>query len=214
MQTQRNLAKIWVEWTAATLIGYIVGILAILPWMINFAYSEQESSVSGLIGGAVLGAVLGLGQWLILRRYTTHSLGWIVLTLAGATLGLAVGVWLGEILPLNIAWTAARGAPGLPWIAIVQSSITGAMLGIGLGGAQWLLLRRTVNNAAFWIVGNAVAWLLALALGAAFTESIGVLGALFVTGLTGGLITGLVLQKLLQTARTSPPALRFAPGIE
>ncbi len=97
-------------------------------------------------GFLLAGVMIGIAQWLILRNYikikkTTwwilaSSLGWIAGLIAWGLFGEAVYYW----------WDLPR----MP--------INGAMIGAGLGLAQWFILRRQFRHAGWWVLTNAVAW--------------------------------------------------------
>lgn len=192
-----NAKRLWLEWTIATLVGYSVGTLAILPWLVGAAYAAQPTLWSGLVGGGVLGIGLGVAQWLILRRHTSQARRWWLLaTIVGAALGLACGLALADLLVLSTFTPATRDAAALvmPWRAAMQAGITGAVFGLVLGGAQWLALRRSRPIGGEWIAASGLGWLVGMGLGAALAAVISVLGALLVTGVISGVITGFALQ--------------------
>lgn len=196
-QRQANAKGLWLEWTVATLVGYGVGMLAILPWMVGAAYAAQPTLWNGLVGGGVLGVALGVAQWLVLRRHSFQARGrWFVATIVGATLGLACGLSLADLLVLPTFTPATRSAAGpvMPWRAAMQASLTGAVFGLLLGGAQWLGLRRSRPIGGGWITASGLGWMVGMGLGATLAAVISVLGALLITGLISGVITGFALQ--------------------
>src|SRR4051812_46404549 len=92
---------VWLEWALATLIGYVVGTLAVLPLAVQLAYAAQPPWLSGAVGGAVLGAAVGGAQWLVLRRNGQGADGWWVLaSVVGGVLGLTLGAALSDALAM------------------------------------------------------------------------------------------------------------------
>jgi hypothetical protein len=123
-----------------------------------------------------IGVALGFLQWFILQNRIRNSGWWIPATIIGWTLGSII---------------ALIAAPeGLDVIA-------GLVIGATTGIAQWLVLRREVNWAGWWIVMNIVAWTTGLAL----------LPGLILTVIMAGLITGFALILLLEY----PKAEGFRP---
>jgi hypothetical protein len=53
-----------------------------------------ERVVSGALGGALAGAVIGVAQWLVLRRYMRVGPEWVLATALGVALGDALGALL------------------------------------------------------------------------------------------------------------------------
>lgn len=195
---QDKLGRLWLEWALATMVGYGVGTLAVLPFAVQLAYAAQPAWLVGAVGGAVLGIAIGGAQWLVLRRHGLAAGGWWVLaSLVGAAIGLALGTALADSLAPAAARppdreTAAR-------LALVQAAIsagvTGAVFGLAVGAAQWLVLRAPGGLSAWWIAANGLGWMAALGLGAALAEQVTVLGALVPAGAAAGVITGLALQR-------------------
>ena len=73
----------------------------------------------------------------------------------------------------------------------------GAVVGLGLGSAQWLVLRRHVRSAGWWILANSLGWLAGLSLGSGITDSVGIPGNLLVVRVVSGAATGGMLSYLL-----------------
>jgi hypothetical protein len=130
----------------------------------------------------------------------------------GAVLGGTQWLLLRQEVPLTTRWiifTALGFALGAFF------DVTFAGLGVGL--AQWLLLRNVLNKAGWWPVINAVAWLIGYlignVLGAAvnqFTNSI-TLAAVAIWGVSGaifGALTGAMLLWLLRENRLLLDGLR------
>lgn len=79
-----------------------------------------------------------------------------------------------------------------------NASITGVVVGLLLGSAQWLALRRAIPSAGWWIIASGLGWLLGIGLGAALAAQLSTVGALLVTGVVDGVITGFSMQQLVQ----------------
>ncbi|MCC6456844.1 MAG: hypothetical protein IT328_17950 [Caldilineaceae bacterium] len=198
MYMQRETQRMWGEWTVATLAGYAVGILAILPGVVGLAYAAQPEMLIGLVSGAVIGGALGIAQWLVLRRYTEVPFWWILACIVGSMIGLSIGMALGDSLALPAVRAATREAAAstLPWRVVLQAGLSGLLLGVMLGAAQWLVLRSALRSANWWILASGLGWMLGLGLGAAIAEFSNVLIAVLLTGAIGGAITGWALQQL------------------
>jgi hypothetical protein len=107
---------------------------------------------TAVLAGAVAGIVLGVAQWLALRR-----IGADVRWIAATAVGLAVG--------LGLAYAIFGYGDTVGDLAVV-----GAVSGLGVGIAQWWVLRGLVNGSLAWIPATAAAW----ALGWTVTTAIGV----------------------------------------
>jgi hypothetical protein len=116
-----------------------------LIWLINlgvdagFWSTTQDSTVEGL--GFLIGFALVLAsvQWYLLRGFLPRAWLWFIATGAGVLLGgLAIGLSLGR-------------ASVQTWDPILIMAAVLLPLGLALGLAQWLYLRRFLPN-AFWII--------------------------------------------------------------
>lgn len=185
-------------WWCASFVGFPVG--GVIAEAIIGPIDEIWSAVAA---GAVAGSAIGAAQWLALRvsgyeaaasglfvRWT-GLLAWTALTGAGLALGLGLGVAIFDY-----------------GTSVGDLAILGAVSGLGVGAAQWLLLRDHLGAGFLWIPGLAVLW----ALGWTITTSIGVdveskwavfgaSGALTVTVLSGGLLWVLSRVGSRQEAR-------------
>jgi hypothetical protein len=130
----------------------------------------------GWIFGAILlpelalvatGLVIGILQWVVLRQYLRRA-GWWILASA---VGWAGGWW--------IVFAVAPQEIGV---------LTEPLLGAAMGTLQWLVLRRTLRQAGWWIVVSALGWTVALT---------GLTGQL-VVGAVVGAVTGIALELLLR----------------
>ncbi len=157
-------------------------------------------AMSAALGGLLAGAVIGTGQWLVLRGYLGIDLTWVVATASG----LALGNTLGAIL---------TGAG----TEITDLLYIGFAAGVCVGAAQWTLLRERLRLAGLWVLVLALAW----PLGWTTTWSIGVdvslgyavfgaIGALVFAAFTGVALL-LMVRSLVRTPATES-AEKSSPG--
>ncbi|MCS6994880.1 MAG: formylglycine-generating enzyme family protein, partial [Anaerolineales bacterium] len=178
---ERRIWWLWPAWILATGVG--MGLAGgIGYWLLSGSGGIFARLVAGLLGGALL----GLAQWLVVRRHLSSSGWWIVLTAGAFSL-----CWWGSVW--SVWW----------WILI------GGML----GAAQWFLLRRAHARALWWVpvcaAGHAAAWLILTILGGLSYDGISVVIWSLAGGLFG-LINGWLLVLLLRGGQKSQPAGRTA----
>jgi hypothetical protein len=171
--------RFWAGWGLAFL-GFPLGGLAATALV-----SGITTPLEGVIGGAATGAVIGLAQWLVLRRRLALTPWWIAATAAGMGAGLGLGIALlgtdtaGSTLPLR-----------------------GLVTGAGIGLAQFALLRGSTARAFVWPLvvacGWSIGWLVTRAAGIDLAADWPVFGAS--GALTFQLLTGLALAWLLPQA--------------
>jgi hypothetical protein len=96
-----------------------------------------------VLGLAVVMAVFGAAQWLVLRPYLARAAAWGAVT--------AVTLWVGGSL-IEIAFASG--------IAETLSIAVGALLfGPGCGIGQYLLLRRQAQRAGWWVLAWSLNWI-------------------------------------------------------
>ncbi len=138
-------------------------------------------------------------QWVVVT-----TMGWILggILVAGIDLlatGIAIGVLQGFILQHRIAkawqWmvaTAAGWALGsliiIGFLPAALDFLGGVILGLTCGLAQWIILRKEVHWAGWWIPISIAAW----------TTGMTLLPGFFLTGMLAGAITGIALELLLR----------------
>jgi hypothetical protein len=99
-----------------------------------------DSVVAALVGGALVGGVVGLAQWAVLRQIVRPW--WIAVTAAAVSLGLAATAALGLV-------STERG----DLLAI------GAVVGVAVGIAQSFLMPTSLR--VRWAVAVSVLWTIA-----------------------------------------------------
>jgi hypothetical protein len=121
------------------------------------------------------GVGAGLVQWAVLYRRMPKAWRWILATAIGWLIGLAI------IIPV---------------VPAGMGVLSGMVIGAAVGTAQWLLLRRQVHWAGWWIPVSALAWATSLSLAPA-SSSI-VLPRILLAGVMPSVMTGVTLGLLVQ----------------
>jgi hypothetical protein len=117
-----------------------------------------------------VGLAIGILQWFVLQRRFQKAWQWILATTAGLTTGAVI--------------TYAA-------IPVEMDFLAGVLIGVTTGSAQWLILRREVQWAGWWIAINVIAW----------TTGLAFLPGLISTGAMVGLITATALALLLNVPK-------------
>ena len=124
--------NLWVFWLVLTGVGglaplglaaYLESVEAVSRWL--------PREVQTGIALTSVGAGMGFGQWLLLRRWARKAWQWIVPTVAGQPLG-----WFAAVA---VSWHYDA------WV------LTWVVSGIG----QWLVLRRWVHRSWWWLIAAA-----------------------------------------------------------
>jgi hypothetical protein len=161
-----------VAWWCLAFLGFPVGGL-----VAEAIVGPIDGVGVAVAAGAIAGLAIGTAQWLVLRRIGIDA-RWIALTAVGLAVGLGIGVAIFDY-----------------GTSIGDLAVLGAVSGLCVGAAQWLVLRHNVGVSFLWVPGIAACW----AIGWTITTSIGVdveskwavfgaSGAITVAVLSGGLL--------------------------
>ncbi len=151
-------ARLWRSWLAWVTLGEVSGFA--VPALVGASVVTAPVAVQVpalLAAGAAEGAILGLAQSRVLRRAlpAVSPPKWTAATVAGA--GAA---WLAGLTP-GYVWDRVVDLP--PAVQVVGGFGLGCVLLLSIGVTQWLVLRRVLAGAGWWVPATAVAWLAGLA---------------------------------------------------
>jgi hypothetical protein len=166
--------EIYSAWRRACLMGavFAVTISAIVATVVRMKLAEHRSGIYTVIAvetvalAAILeGAVIGYFQWRVLRRVfpTMSSSAWVGATMIAAASGCVLS-WLPTSFALTSALATRIGDVTMsPWATARVVLVTGALVGLIWGIAQFAVLRLHVHHAGAWILSGVITWTLAFA---------------------------------------------------
>jgi hypothetical protein len=131
-----------------------------LGWLLGgFIFSGQTFIISGFL--------VGIFQWLVLQDRISRPWRWVVFTFSGWTVGYLI-----------------------TFFAIPQEyeMINGVVIGLTTGIALWMILRRELYWAGWWIVFSVIGW----------TTGLTLLPGVMLTGTMAGVLTASALEILLR----------------
>lgn len=131
--------KYFVIWMVANILGFCAlgGLALVLPLIVHFS--------SPIITVFVIALPISIAQWIALR-YLLKTSAWWILT---APIGILLGQVIINFWPSNF-WPSADDE------SIVNLAFIFLLVGLSVGLLQWLLLRRSLSRALFWILASAV----------------------------------------------------------
>jgi hypothetical protein len=131
-------------------------IAVIMAWYIAWAIMSQVTEIVGsriqedgdslllYLLFPIIGLLTGILQYILLRRYLSHMVGWIAAT------------FLGWLMPFVIGFIFSRlFVPGSSTVWIVLGMF---VLGSTIALPQWWLLRKRVLHAWWWVLVFGLAW--------------------------------------------------------
>ena len=177
MKTERKEAG-WgflLLWALAGAVGMFLGLPAafIIGGFIRNLLGAGETAGNAVVG-MIFGSVIATMQWLVLRRHIAGIVGWIPV---GAIAGLGV---------LTSGLSVFKMKP----------EIIMAIWGAAAATLQWLVLRKKVDRAVWWIPVNAISWGLGWLI--ANTAPVGAGGSFIAGMILVAVITGSAMIKLLR----------------
>lgn len=193
--------KFGFSWTLATMMGLVLGIAIslIVITVISTITTIDEDTIAIFIILPSIGFLVGILQSLNLRRRVSWANMWIWVTAVG---------WMISI-PLALAlYTWLRSISDSALVDVWGKTIQATMIAIFIGAVQWLLLRRHISRAGWWILANLIGWN-AASLIAGAGAMVGVLDSIPM-GISVGAVTGLALAWLLQQSLMDPNTTRQA----
>ncbi len=158
-----------------------------------------EDFIAGYVFMPVLGLLIGVVQYFLLRGYVPRIAGWIAATLIG---------WL---LPLGLLFIASLGwFPAASLDPVSSGAIAFAIIGACIGLCQWWALRGRVPRAGLWVLISVLGWTVAgLAVGEVISSQLDVIAIALLPPTAMSIGWWLLLDKLPN--RTPTPSLPHSP---
>lgn len=184
----------WAAWVVASTAGIFLGFIAMyaLIFLIKaIVPGVNEDRLFGVAMFPFLAVFLSTLQWIVLRRYVPRSGWWIMATIGGLVVAMAVSA--GVVMIIS---KALGDQQSLQYISPVVMTVVGLMLGL----AQLLVLHRYIRQPHWWMLASALGWfILSLIIGKSIdrTTDIVALGAI------PAALTGLALLCLWQSPAES-----------
>ena len=195
---------LWASWVAASTAAILLG-FAILYLSIFLAQAVipgvNEDRVFGYIMFPVLAALLGILQWVVLRKRMARAGWWVAATAGGLLVGRAAAGGCAQVAGRVLGRDYYVGQMLLPFDAII--------VGLSLGLAQIPVLRQHIRGWVLWVLLSALGW---LALGLVMGVSIDRTADMVALGAIPAAFSGLALLWLWR-AETGEGASSPSPGV-
>lgn len=175
---------LWLRWTIGNAASWLVGMS--LAWVLGRLTESFSSAVLIIISWLVAGFFVGSG-------FAMNNL-FSLRAVPGYFNQRMRGQWfITTILAWGISLAIVSGA-GLA--AGYGFTLAGFVIGLLLGGLQWLVIRRVFKFAWAWIPGQMLAWGMGAAMMDMLTQAIGfVLVGVISGAFSGGLLAWLFYQN-------------------
>jgi hypothetical protein len=198
------------KWVFANFIAELLGLGIIAFVGKKFpTYDNQNSQIVLILQGVFQGLILGIAQWLVLRRYMRNSIWWILATIIGCFFGWLLVLFVSAIALFTMAVTQKELDPITAFLGVIWlGTAVGTLIGLPQGLVLLTSLKVKFHKVVWWMNVNALAWILRLFLlfctlsTTSNTASVSTVFMMFGTEilfvLIYSVITGVVLVNLLQ----------------
>jgi hypothetical protein len=124
-------------WIPATALGWGVGLPLALS--INLL---AGLGLSTILYGVVIGGMVGLGQWVVLKRCAAPAKKWVLMSVVSIPLGIMLAGSVDQRLLFNVGnqWEEVR------WFTAVSGGVAGLAVGLLTGVTLLALLARQREN--------------------------------------------------------------------
>jgi hypothetical protein len=194
-RTYKTDLKFWLIWVIASVAAFLLSFV-ILYALTTIAQvispGINEDRLFGVLMFPVIAAVLGVLQWLVLRKRIPKSGWWILATILGLVAGVALAV---------VAVQAFTQVTGLEeyWNNPPAILMLFLLIGFFLGLAQLPILWRHFRGSLLWLLASMMGWLV---LGIIMGGTIDIPSDVFSVGAIPAMFTGLCLIWLMRKPRT------------
>ena len=213
--------QLWSRWTLANALSEMVGLgLTFLITGLVFSRLDGLGTMTSIIlsfvfavaSGAIEATFVGLAQWWAMRPWfpSIERFAWWRGTMIGALLAYVLGYLPSTIMSIGEATVSSAPVVEPPqWVILLLAAGMGAVGGVVLSFAQWLVMRGKGERAGLWIPANMLAWAfgmpvifwgidIAFKMSALWQSVLLMAGTLFVAGAVVGGIHGLFLVRLAE----------------
>lgn len=118
-------------WVLASLVSWslIGGSVGAIGWVAPRTLNLGIRATFGVLDGSLVGALIGVGQWFILRQQVKKAWVWILTSALGWGVGLAIGwsvggilrlkshLFLSELVGLTLAWVVVAAITGVALVS-------------------------------------------------------------------------------------------------
>ena len=211
--------QLWSRWTLANALSEMVGLgLTFLITGLVFSKLDGLGTTTSILlsfalavaSGAVEATFVGLAQWWAMHPWfpSIERFAWWRGTMIGALIAYVLGYLPSTIMSMGEATASSAPVAEPPqWIVLLLAAGMGAVGGVVLSFAQWLVMRGKVERAGLWIPANMLAWTfgmpiifwgidMAFKMSAIWQSVLLMIVTLFIAGAVVGGIHGLFLMRL------------------
>jgi hypothetical protein len=187
----------WIWWTGLTIIGGLAGnYIADMLGLGMLSWPTDTGILFSMLGSGVFGLCVSAAQWILLRRMFPKTAWWLV----AGTFGRAFGMLIGSmtIVIISNKFNLQAGS----WSSILYLTVRGAVLGT----SQWLIIKQWRTKAGWWVLANAIGWMLGSTLLDLFippTAIAPILGDLIAVAIPGA-VTGAIMVWILRQPAPAP----------
>jgi hypothetical protein len=155
IKSKKPTLRFYILWVLANGLGTIIGTIILIFLLVSFGMlsiplPEQQSKLEGIwkmvtgisIVSIPFGGIIGIMQWLVIRKYIANSGFWF----ATSAIAMFTGYTVSSVIPIFYLGHQPS-----------DLFISWFFFGAVSGALQWLILRRQINYSGLWIIVNIIA---------------------------------------------------------
>ncbi|MCJ7529744.1 MAG: hypothetical protein MUO64_01770 [Anaerolineales bacterium] len=189
----------WTAWVVASTAGIFLGFIAMYALIFLVKVIVPGVNEDRLFGVALfpfLAVFLSMLQWVVLRPHVPRSGWWIMATIGGLVVAMAVSAGLVMVMSKALG---LGNQESLQYVSPVVMTVVGLMLGL----AQLLVLYRYIRQPHWWVLASTFGWfILSLIIGKSIDRLIDIVAL----GAIPAALTGCTLVWLWQKPAGSRPS--------
>jgi hypothetical protein len=182
--SQPQQISLFVRWVSASTLGMLAGFVLtyaiVITASVIFEGVNEDQLLSNVVVVALVALTYTAAQLWVLRREIEGSAIWFLASIAGWIVALALAALLGRQGLIVTTTVAGR-------------VLLGILVGLIVGIAQWLPLRKNFQWASFWILGSVIGWAMTMFI---IGRSITGIFEMALAGVIPSIFTGLILVIL------------------
>ena len=137
----------WLQWVLASTVGAVMVDLVLHGS--NFLFADWHVAINVIIVASwlVAAALIGIMQWRVLRKQISIGTVWLWISSISWAIGILV---LFFMLLFGIGGPMVGGA----------TLTSGTFVGLVVGSIQYIVLRRQVSQAGWWVLASTAGWVI------------------------------------------------------
>ncbi|MDE5102551.1 MAG: hypothetical protein O4807_06055, partial [Trichodesmium sp. St19_bin2] len=130
----------WFQWVLANSVGGVVGLF--VGVLVGGRVDNIMVSFRLAVFSTIFGTVVGSFQWWVLRKRLPQARWWVLATALASAIGFLIAMAVSNAVSVFVS------------DAVIIYTVSYSLIGLVIGSAQWLVLRKQLSQSHWWILAN------------------------------------------------------------